>query len=80
MQRQLGDGHGAFEQATRFNVIRLMYSEMVWGPPEMPYALNLVKLGFLVFIPGASNWPSEPSSIQEHPVIVAEQKIQNWSI
>ena len=51
----------------------------MWGPPEMPYALNLVKLGFLVLIPGASNWPSEPTSIQEHPVIVAEQKLQHWT-
>ena len=41
----------------------------------MPYALNLVKLGFLVLIPGGG----EGLQIQQHPAIVAEQKLQYWS-
>ena len=54
---------------------------MVWTPPtrwhspEMPYALNLLKLGFLVLLPGGG----EGLQIQQHPAIVAEQKLQYWS-
>ena len=64
---QLKNRHGVFGQPTTGH------------SPEMPYVLNLVKLGFLVLIPGGvSNWPSDLSAnwvqIQQHPVIVAEQK------
>ena len=50
--------------------------------PEMPYALNLVKLGFLVLIPGASNWPGEELTSNWLQEMAAEQKpgelTSNW--